>query len=332
MAPTGAAALRVSTGAMPARRRAAEWREDFARGFLRLEVESDDPEHFEAEASIRMLPDFKAAFFRSSASLWRRTRRVIEPGDDELGIVLRRQGSAVLSQGRHSFELGPGDAATCLHSEPADLALAGDMGRHVGLIVPLKPLAALLRDDGVTPRRIAGSNEALRLLIGYLGVIEQDATLTSPKLCRTVVTHLHDLIALAIGATRDGAELASGRGLRAARLRVVKTDVLANLGSRDLSVAAVARRQGITPRYVHMLFETEGTTFSQFVLGERLELARRLLADVRHDSRKIATIAYEAGFGDLSYFNRSFRRRFGATPREARAQLAGGTRATSRDA
>jgi AraC-like DNA-binding protein len=34
---------------------------------------------------------------------------------------------------------------------------------------------------------------------------------------------------------------------------------------------------------------------------------------------KIATIALDAGFGDLSYFNRTFRRRFGVAPSELRA-------------
>ena len=142
--------------------------------------------------------------------------------------------------------------------------------------------------------------------------------LGSPALCRAAVTHVHDLIALAIGATGDGAELASRRGLRAARLRAVKADILSNLGTRDLTVSAVARRQGVTPRYVHMLFEAEGTTFSQFVLSQRLMLARRRLADPLRDQMTITEIAYETGFGDLSYFNRMFRRNYGATPREMR--------------
>jgi AraC-like DNA-binding protein len=34
--------------------------------------------------------------------------------------------------------------------------------------------------------------------------------------------------------------------------------------------------------------------------------------------RSIVAIAYEVSFGDLSYFNRAFRRRFGATPSDVR--------------
>ena len=75
-----------------------------------------------------------------------------------------------------------------------------------------------------------------------------------------------------------------------------------------------------------MLFETEGTTFSQFVLARRLSLARRMLADPRPDHQAIAAIAYEAGFGDLSYFNRAFRRRFGMAPGEVRMESVGTAR------
>ena len=36
--------------------------------------------------------------------------------------------------------------------------------------------------------------------------------------------------------------------------------------------------------------------------------------------RRISDIAFECGFNDLSYFNRSFRRRFGLTPTAARGK------------
>ena len=37
-------------------------------------------------------------------------------------------------------------------------------------------------------------------------------------------------------------------------------------------------------------------------------------------AEKIAGIALDAGFGDLSYFNQAFRRRYGAAPSDVRAQ------------
>jgi AraC-like DNA-binding protein len=68
------------------------------------------------------------------------------------------------------------------------------------------------------------------------------------------------------------------------------------------------------------LFEQEGTTFSQYVIGQRLLRAYRILTDLRFADRSITSVAFDAGFGDLSYFNRVFRRRFGGTPSEIRAE------------
>ena len=86
-----------------------------------------------------------------------------------------------------------------------------------------------------------------------------------------------------------------------------------------MSVAAVAVRQGVTPRYIHKLFENEGGTFSEYVLDRRLCAAHRLLTNRRLADRSIASVAYDCGFGDLSYFNRTFRRRYNATPTEVRS-------------
>ena len=44
-----------------------------------------------------------------------------------------------------------------------------------------------------------------------------------------------------------------------------------------------------------------------------------MLSDPRLAERTISAIAYDAGFGDLSHFNRAFHRRYGETPSDVRA-------------
>ena len=61
-------------------------------------------------------------------------------------------------------------------------------------------------------------------------------------------------------------------------------------------------------------------TFSEYVLDQRLALAYRLLSDPRCAGEKIASVAFAAGFGDVSYFYRAFRRRFELLPSDVRAQ------------
>ena len=163
-------------------------------------------------------------------------------------------------------------------------------------------------------------NSAAGLLIGYAHLLRDHGALATPAMQRAASLHLHDLAALAAGAVGEGAHLAKARGARAAKLLAVKKDIASHFTDPALSVAAVAQRLGITPRYLHMLLEGEGLSFSVLVLDKRLALARRLLRDRRMAGRPISTLAFEVGFGDLSYFNRSFRRRYGMTPSDVRAQ------------
>jgi len=80
----------------------------------------------------------------------------------------------------------------------------------------------------------------------------------------------------------------------------------------------VAARHRVTPRYVYALLESEGTTFSSYLHAQRLARAHRVLSDPRFAAQSINAIAFAVGYGDVSYFNRTFRRLYGATPAEVR--------------
>ena len=82
----------------------------------------------------------------------------------------------------------------------------------------------------------------------------------------------------------------------------------------------IAARHRVSPRYLRKLFESEGVTFSEYVLDQRLAVAHRLLSDPRSAGEKIASVAFAAGFGDVSYFYRAFRRRYDLLPTDVRAQ------------
>ena len=133
-----------------------------------------------------------------------------------------------------------------------------------------------------------------------------------------VSRHLVDLVALVLGARGDAAELARGRGLAAAQLMVMKRYVLGQLSEPTLSVRCC--RHGVSVRYVQQLFERSGTTFTKFLMEQRLLATQDRLSNVLTRTASIAQIAFDCGFADLSTFNRAFRRRFGATPSDIRVE------------
>src|SRR4029453_2804562 len=122
-----------------------------------------------------------------------------------------------------------------------------------------------------------------------------------------------------------------GTASTAARLRAIKIDIVESLGRSDLSIGEIAARHGVTPRYVQMLFESESTTFTEFLLDQRLPCAHRMLTDFRFAERSVTSVAFYAGFGDLSYFDRVFRRSYGATPSDVRADHAKAIKAPPAD-
>lgn len=128
---------------------------------------------------------------------------------------------------------------------------------------------------------------------------------------------------LTLNAAVDGQTVEAARGVRAARLLAVQRDVMARLEDPELTVSSVAARHGVTPRYIHKLFERSGSTFSEFVTEHRIERAPRILTDHRFSDGSIGALAFSLGFGDLSYFNRRFRRRYSMTPSEVRRSRVG---------
>ena len=85
-----------------------------------------------------------------------------------------------------------------------------------------------------------------------------------------------------------------------------------------LPVGISGRLQSESARYIQMLFEEAGTTFSEFALEQRLDAARSMLTSPRYSTWSITAIALEAGFGDVSHFNRRFNRRYLMTPSDLR--------------
>jgi hypothetical protein len=92
---------------------------------------------------------------------------------------------------------------------------------------------------------ISGDNPALRLLIKYLDTVLATDEIAHPDLARSAAAHIIDLASVALGARGDRAEIALG-GAKAARLRTIKSDILAILGRNDLSSQMVAGRHGIS--------------------------------------------------------------------------------------
>jgi len=89
-----------------------------------------------------------------------------------------------------------------------------------------------------------------------------------------------------------------------------------HLTERDLTPVTIARAHSISVRYLYKLCDAAGVRLVEWIIEERLEGARRDLAEPDQANRTIAVISRTWGFKDPSHFSNRFRRAYGISPRE----------------
>lgn len=292
-----------------------EWfREEYGRRLYSIDIDPHPDAPFRLNVATRLLPD--VAVSQSVGSPRRTSHR--GDGSDDFIIQFLLSGHLSIQVGGEVHEMTAGMGGIGRRGDPAILDISAE-ARLVGIRLQRRLFEPLVKNlSDLRGLALLRDTQALRLLTAYVRMLDTEEAMQTPEARHLVATHIHDLMALACGATRDAGAVIAERGKRAARLAAVKADILDNLASPRLSVATVAARHGVTPRYLHMLFEAEGVTYSEFVLGHRLLRAHRMLNDPRFVGVPLNSIALQVGFGDLSYFNRTFRRRFGASPTQIR--------------
>ena len=121
--------------------------------------------------------------------------------------------------------------------------------------------------------------------------------------------------ALRVAAAAATAESGSSEAVRNPRRERRVDEVLRRIEAEPeepLTLCQLARDAAMSPYHFLRTFNViSGVTPYQFVLTQRLRRAAVLL---RRTTDPISAIAYEAGFNDLSTFNRRFRRIMGMTP------------------
>ena len=246
-------------------------------------------------------------------------REGIRQDGDLLYLCITLTGTSLASWRAREMVLSDGDAVLMTSAEAAWTLTSPSSVNIAGIRLPRSAIAPVVpKIENAVMRRIPRDAAGLKLLRRYLEVVADDEPLGLPTSQRLIIGHFYDLVALVLGTDCNSQALPESRTVSAARLAAIKADIVASLHDGDLSATTVAARNRVTVRYLHKLFHGEGTTYSEFVLGERLARAYHNLRNPLHSRRAIGTIAFDLGFNDLSYFNRTFRRRYNATPSDVR--------------
>jgi AraC-like DNA-binding protein len=316
-------AASFSTEGIPEKDRLGRLCEQYGRTVLRGDIKAAEGMPFEAHVESHTTPELRLLSTAFSAAHVTWTGANVSRCSDDVALFVNRTSTiAVTSRGREVI-LHPGEGILTSTVEVRTFERTAT-GEAFALHVPRAAVAPLVNVDDAIMKSIPRDSTALRLLTTYGSAVMRERTLAAPLLRPLAVAHLVELLTLTLQAPRDAAALAASGGVKAARLQEAKNYIAGNIARQDLSIDAVAVQLGVTPRYLQRLFESEATTFSSFLLGQRLMRAHQMLCKAEFAHRSVSAIAYEAGFGDLSYFNRCFRRFYGVTPSDVRNVNTGG--------
>ena len=291
------------------------WREVTCRAFCGVDIQPSEGEAIDCRLRIDPIGALALAAPSGLSAQFSRTREILGDGCDDLVLVEAQWGRVPLLQGDKVIEMQGGQL--CL----TDMSVLGSIshGPRGGFRTLRIPRQALL---AVAPRAedhlsiAVSDNDVLRETIsGYQTLCASQAPCLDAAGQHLMAQHLVDLVAL-LFTTRKGP---GEPGRASAQLDLIRADALRDLGNPALALANLVRRHGLSERQAQRLFEQSENTFTEFVLEQRLLLARKHVTDPTQRHRKISDVAHMSGFSDLSYFNRAFRKRFGVSPTEMRA-------------
>ena len=96
----------------------------------------------------------------------------------------------------------------------------------------------------------------------------------------------------------------------------ITTYIGLHLSETDLGPTRIATEHNISLRYLHTLFARQGLHVHKWIIRERLEAARRVLASTSVQEPTIAAVGCTLGFSDPGHFARRFRAAYGSRPSE----------------
>jgi AraC family transcriptional activator of tynA and feaB len=301
-----------STDTVRPGKRIAFWREAVCATVLNVMPERTE-DGFHATIAGRSFGPLRFASFSSAGhDIVREARHVERGGEEQYLISLQKSGRCNMVQGDRELWLDPQQIAIIDGSRPFRVSFPKQVSRFLA-VVPRSTLdmrAPWIRRKGIC--KITASSPFSDLARRHIRQLAGDEALDVPQ-AQTLTENLCNLLALATTADKAAETIDAG-----AQIEAIQAYCRAWLCDPDLSPRRVAAHFGISVRTLHLRFEVAERSFGKWLLTCRLDQCRNALLDPAQDAHGVSDIAYRFGFGDLSHFSKSFKARFGLTPRDMR--------------
>jgi AraC family transcriptional regulator, positive regulator of tynA and feaB len=240
-------------------------------------------------------------------------------------VNLQLDGVGYYTQRSHEQICGPGDIAIVDTTEPFEIANC----RNFSLFCFAVPRQLLPHNIAERPRLRLSATETGRALSRTLAGHAELCLRSRPTsgICAFGAQHVVDLISHASDVLEERPPERVGVPVL---LSMMLDHIDRHADDPDLGAATLALKFHCSERYVHKLFSTTGRSVGEHINGMRILACTRNLLDHTSRRKTIAEIAFDAGFRDISHFNRLFKRSNGLAPREFRRAMSSGTSESTR--
>ncbi|URN17488.1 MULTISPECIES: AraC family transcriptional regulator [Streptomyces] len=306
---------------VPEGERLDRWREHLAGTYVPVEVASDHPPGFTAHQRVLTFGAVRVWTTEHPPMTLRRTPALIRRSDPGLlHVSLPLRGRMTVAGPGGTAVPGPYDVCVQDTSRPYVMRADADGGEGTvlgtGLLVERRLVAPPGRDRDAV-RLLPGREGVGALLAVFLRQLVEDAGSYRDQDGPRLGAALLDLLSALLAPVRDG-EPAPGEARRRALVRRVRAYVQQRLHDPELTPRSVAAAHHVSVSYLHRIFRDEDETVAAWIRGQRLERARRDLADPALAATPVHVIGARWGFSRASDFTRAFRGAYGVPPSDCR--------------
>jgi len=237
-----------------------------------------------------------------------------------LWLAVQLRGNAIVETVERNIALVPGMILYGPTGAPASMRM---ITKFDALFIKVPRVALgerLLASIGMRIGLVAPEDGAATVFFGLLKATAEVLADLDTTMLRPIELAVTEFLVTCLGS----AEYRSALGTDSL-LHVLCQTIEQRLPDPHLGLRQIADEYGISTRQVQDLFAAGSDnldSFNAYLRQRRLERARADLANPFHDQLSISEICYRWGFNSTQYFSRTFRKRYGISPREYRARAA----------
>lgn len=250
-------------------------------------------------------------------NVYRRKAHIREMSDGFYLVKFQLEGEGVFRQRGREATLLPGDFVLASTTEPYELHFPEQYGQAV-LAIPHNILQDQLLDpEQYLGQRMAADQGSNGLLSQFVCSLLKRIDSFDPALLQRLEANILDLLVTSLSFNTPQSQRLD-RSPRVEYIYRVKNFIYKHLKDPQLSPDMIAQAQGISTRYLHMLFKPEETSVGRYIQLQRLEGCKNCLENPEMIAFTATEIAFQWGFNDASHFGRCFKAQFGTSPSQHR--------------